>query len=572
MEQCQSCGVTLGVNARFCSNCGKSVHISKAVDAKAEKPTPVYGGEVSLRSARDPGRGTAPEPRSIVSSERLGAFGVNAIQHTLFVVPQHFSMSMQTILDSLGVRSAGILWDADGSNLVAKSQSTIKSGPIGSIRFVCIVGDWSEVPPIRVPNDLIEDGDTHCLSDAFYGATVEFEPTDPLTAIPDIPVGRIPLADREIVYRVMANEPSATAYKNVFDFGVTAECWKEATAAIVSSFPNLTKARPIEVRPDEVNALPKSAVVCSPPWNEKALRQAVGSGPSDPFSLILFNVHGSADEPHWVGEGGNGYVRIFEPGTVSDFNSALLVSEACYGGAMGYDSPSIVEQFFADRGQSFVGSSTIAYGAPSTPISAADTIAMHYVKGLYAGLSQGEALKLAKLEALTEDPLSVEVGLKTVLSFNLFGAPWQLLIRPLPTSSVSPSQGSAVSRPTDSILNRVRSNLPASSASSGSDTLNKFRDQYRARLPPRNRQFLLESESVLKKLHEFRDFSKINEMVEAWGGSLDDSKMDFVSAGNTEGFRLFCHSKIATKAKKTLIISINKSGHLTKTVVSKGVA
>jgi hypothetical protein len=123
------------------------------------------------------------------------------------------------------------------------------------------------------------------------------------------------------------------------------------------------------------------------------------------------------------------YVEIFQPGTVSDFNSALLLTEACYGGAMFYDSPSIVEHFFANGGNSFVGSSTIAYGARATPITAADLIAKHYIASLYAGLSQGESLKLAKLEALTEDPLSMEYGLKTVLSFNLFGAPWQTLTR-----------------------------------------------------------------------------------------------------------------------------------------------
>lgn len=236
---------------------------------------------------------------------------------------------------------------------------------------------------------------------------------------------------------------------------------------------------------------------------------------------------------------------------------------------MSYDSPSIVEQFFQNGGHSFVGSSTIAYGAPTTPISAADLIAKHYVKGLYEGLSQGVALTVAKLEALSEDPLSVEVGLKTALSFNLFGAPWQTLVSTAAALSPSVTAADSLGRPTGSVLNRVRGNLAAPSASN-SATVEKFRDQYRARLPQRNRQFMLEREDLLAKLGEFPDFPKISETVRAWGGNLEEGRLDYVSAGEATGYRLFCHSKPTRKSKRTLILSINNSGQLIKTVASKG--
>jgi hypothetical protein len=544
MDQCVFCGSTLSARARFCPNCGKPLQTSTVV--------------------------ATPET---ITAQRPNASGMNAIRSTLFIVPEHFAHSMQAILDLFGVQPAGLLHDADGTRLLVQGQNVLRNAPIGTIRFVCIIGDWNDIPPVYVPNDLISDGDEFCLSDAFYGATEDFDPVDPLTAVPDIPVGRIPVADSSIVRRVLTADPDVSVSRNSFQYGVTAECWKEATQEIVTSFSNLPQGVSVELPPEDAGTLPKSAIISSPQWTEAALRQIAGSGPMEPFGLILFNVHGGADEPHWVGEGEGGYVHIFRPDTVSDFNSALLVSEACYGGAMSYDSPSIVEQFFQNGGNSFVGSSTIAYGAPATPISAADLIAKHYVIGLYEGLTQGEALKVAKLEALAEDPLSVEVGLKTALSFNLFGAPWQTLVLRPPASATPSSPSllptSSAGRPMGSVLNRVRSNLGAPTASNTA-TIDKFRDHYRARLPPRNRQFILEREDLLQKIREFRDFSSISEAVVRWGGSLEDSKLDCVSAGGALGFRLFCHTKTTKTSKRTLILSINKSGQLIKTVASKG--
>ena len=550
MKQCPFCDGALSASARFCPNCGKPLQASNL----------------------------AGRPEA-VTAQRPNALAMNAIRGTLFIVPQHFVGSMQAILDSFGVQPGGLLHDADGTYLLSKSQNALRDAPVGSIRFVCIVGDWNDVPPSYVPNNLIYDGDEFCLTDAFYGAIEEFDPAVPLTAVPDIPVGRIPVAERRVVQRVLARDPDASASRNSFHYGVTAECWKDATLEIVSSFANLPKDAPVELPPENADTLIKSAILSSPQWTEPALREVAGSGPVEPFGIILFNVHGGADEPHWVGEGDAGYVPIFESATVADFNSALLVSEACYGGAMSYDSPSIVEQFFQNGGNSFVGSSTIAYGAPSTPISAADLIAKHYVKGLYEGLSQGEALKVAKLEALAEDPLSVEIGLKTALSFNLFGAPWQTLVvaasapAPAPASALPSNpglqSGSSVTRPAGSVLNRVRGNL-ATPSTRISATIDKFRDQYRARLPPQNRLFVLEREELLTKIREFRDFSRIKEIVGAWGGSLEDSRLDYVSAGEAVGYRLFCHTKSIKKSKRTLILSINNSGQLIKSVTSKG--
>ncbi len=452
--------------------------------------------------------------------------------------------------------------------MVDKCQQLIRDDQAGSIRYVCIIGNWHDVPPLNVPNDFgMDDGDAFCQSDAFFGATQAFNPEDPFTAIPDIPVGRIPVADLDIVQRVLGSDPEVSPTRNVFQFGVTAQCWEVASKEIVSSFPNLVAGGPHALMPKDVKSLPKSVLISSPQWTEHEFRRVASSGPADPFGLIYFNVHGGADKPQWVGEGEfGGYVHIFEPGTIVNFNSALVVSEACYGGALSYDSPSIVEHFFANRGHSFVGSSTIAYGAKATPISAADLIAKHYVLCLYDGLANGEALKLAKMEVLAEDPLSLEYAFKTVLSFNLFGAPWQTLVRhSLATTLAQPVTGRQTG---GSVLNRVRTNLQ-SPAPSGGSTINRIREEYRSRLPARNRQFIIQSSEILTKLREFKDFSKIMEEVSKWGARLDDLKLDFVSAGSAQGYRLICPVNEPNKSKSTLILITDSNGQLTKTLVSK---
>ena len=571
MEQCQFCGGTLGAKVRFCSNCGKPVTANSTTNLPTSKLGSVIGDASKIKalpSLSDPDN-RARQPAS--KHKKPNSLSMDAIQHTVFVVPESFLSLLREILQDFGVQAAGIVHSPYPSSLLDMSQQFIRNAPQGAVQYVCIIGDWGEVPPLNVPNDfLMFDGDKFCQTDAFYGATEGFNTDEPFTAIPEITVGRIPISDRDIVQRILSNDPDVPASRNSFQYGVTAQCWEVASKEIVSSFPNLDRGALSGALPENIKALSKSAILSSPEWTEERLRQVASPGPSEPFGLIFFNVHGGSDEPQWVGESEDGdFVEIFQPGTVSDFNSALLLSEACYGGAMFYDSPSIVEHFFANGGNSFVGSSTIAYGARATPITAADLIAKHYIASLYAGLSQGESLKLAKLEALSEDPLSMEYGLKTVLSFNLFGAPWQTLTRFNPSPILNTTVQSIPTRPAGSVLNRIRGNLEAPTPTK-SKTINKIRDEYRARLPPRNRQFMIERDEILSKLREFKDYSKIKKQVDQWRVSLEDAHMDFVSAGDAKGYRLVCQTSHSSKSQRSLVMIMDGQGQLTKTIESKG--
>jgi hypothetical protein len=234
------------------------------------------------------------------------------------------------------------------------------------------------------------------------------------------------------------------------------------------------------------------SLLLSPEWDESDLAQWIQEHPLTPGSLIHFNVHGGADTPGWVGEGEMGdYQAIFEPGTIKDFSSAILLTEACFGGAMGYDEPSVVEHFFAHGGHAFVGCSVPAYGDPGVkiygvPTFGADTLALAFFQRLQQGMRIGDALCAAKMAVLSDDPpLCHPYSVKTIASFNLYGAPWHALKKEKTAPRPSPSETSGASSG-GSALDRIRSRMAAANTGEIQEDddglLNALRTSYRSRV------------------------------------------------------------------------------------------
>lgn len=568
MKFCINCGESVLEQARFCRSCGTSLIPNPITSSQSANNNPPSFKKTFLNSDRTPKPTDRDITRTNMKAVLLSPQTADAISHTIFVVSADFAVEMQSICNSLGLNCAGILYDSNPSQIIKKCQDKLRNSTAGTIKYVCIIGNWNEVPPAEIQNTMLDDGDDFCLTDALYGSRQDFDCEDPFSAIPEIPVGRIPVSDREVVCRVITQSPDFSSRDNAFLFGVTADCWSEATHDIILSFPNLPPGAPHFLEPSTKDSIPRSAMLCSPVWDEKALGRTIGGKVQNPFQIILFNVHGGADDPEWVGEGKRyQYVRIFSPRTINNYNSALIVSEACYGGAIGYDEISIVEHFFLNGGNSFVGSSTIAYGSPSPPICAADLIAKHYIKGLYNKLTLGESLIQAKMVTISDDYMALEEGLKTILSFNLFGAPWQTLIR---TSSQPPDSFQIRPPVTSSVLDRIRGDMSSSSQTNERSSLYDIRESYRRRLPERTRQFMIEKENLLKKIHEFQDFSKIEKTVKSWGGRLEDTSLNFIKAGEKEGYRLFCPSSTENNSNRILVLLLDNSGRINKTILSKG--
>jgi hypothetical protein len=166
---------------------------------------------------------------------------------------------------------------------------------------------------------------------------------------------------------------------------------------------------------------------------------------------------------------------------------------------------------------------------------------------------------------ISEDPLYDFIGKKTVLSFNLFGAPWhtrrktRTVSRPRETSSQSGA----------SLLDQIR-NRRTPLVSSLNNPLDAIREQYRSRLPEGTRRFLIEKEEALKTIRGFADCDQIENEISEWGGDFEEISLNFFSNDDESGYSLFSEAFGYKNTKKTMILLIDAQGNLKKTLTSKG--
>jgi hypothetical protein len=545
MSKCTSCLRVVSAVSKYCRYCGSAIEIDSSDTFRRTTDT---RREITSSLGK----------LSLTTSNRIGSLDRQQFQQTLFILPPSLSENFGTWLKENSLKVASVVESNDDSTLELVRRE-LNSKPVGSIKNICILGAWNDVSPVRLYQPVVGDPDQFCLSDAPYGCLNEFNEDDIFSVIPEIPVGRIPSSDIDIIFSLLCAQSVAERPVGSFQFAVSADCWRDATHAIVESFSNNPTIVPNKNENFSSKGLSNSAVLTSPGWSEIDLREATRGRLEEKLGLLLFNVHGSGDSPEWVGEGAPGdYVKIFEPGTISDYNSANLVAEACYGGAMWYEEQSIVEHFFEHGGRSFVGSSMIAYGCSGPELSAADVLARDYIAALNRGLSYGESLTQAKLGVLNDiHPAELEVAHKTILSFNLCGVPWHgAQVRGSPSVSTE-----------GSVLDRIREGRIG--ASFTTSNIVQIRDEYRRRLPFALRSFLERSEEMMQELRNFRDFSTIESAVAGRGGQIRDARMDCITdQDREETWRIFC--PIGHKQKGLMIFFLSQQGQLKKTLISKG--
>jgi len=536
LKFCTSCGSRTESNATFCGNCGKPI----------------------LRTNVSEGTGRLADVTSVKNNSQ------DHLAQAILVTSPSFISKLDQLLADSGARPFGIVAGLNEVDIKKKIMAKIKGGQPNQVRYICLIGSWDEVPIFSVPTPAgIDDGDDYCFTDGLYGCDVDYDSNDIFSAIPKYLVGRIPSTNLSVVKDLLFNGCNTKDAKQSFLFAVSAQCWSEATETIVNKFlgePNMQRPKP-----DPVDSLiARGSVLSSPSWENDSLAPVINREIQTKNAVVLFNVHGGLDEPVWVGEGGYGYPKIFDTETVQYFNSSTLVCEACYGGALGYEPVSIVESFFEKGGLTFVGSSTIAYGAPNENIAAADCIALSFLQALSRGETVGEALNFAKTEVAKTDPLYDFIGKKTVLSFNLFGAPW--LRRPIVSSvgRTTSIQVDATSR-----LGQIRSRNTSLNLDRD-NTLGKIRDRYRSHLSEQNKRFFLEQDKARNEIKRFKDYEKISNLVSDWTGDPDDFTMQYLSNNGEEGYALSSQALGHGKSKKTMILLIDSDGKLKKTITSKG--
>jgi len=518
-------------------------------------------------------------PSAIASAQRriLKSDVRVALASTIFVVPQNWLGALEKLLNSVAATPLDIVITSYqdehketrqiGTERMQRQVSASLRSHQSRAKYVCLIGLWSDIPPYQFKNPAANlggggDSDLHCLTDAPYGCIRAVNSA--ADSIPDVPVGRIPSLNPEVVASSLFDSPEWRDAKSAFLFGVTAECWTDATQEIVKRFVG-GNATPSLVEP-HLGIRPQS-ILTSPDWGIEELEENISSATIEKGSVLLFNVHGCADEPGWYGEGLFGHgVRIFEPGVIPSFNDSVLLTEACYGGAMGYDSESVVEHFFQNGGKAFVGCSVIAYGSPYANICCADILALECLQAIKNGETLGQALTIAKYEVLISDPRAQALNDKTVLSFNLFGAPWHRLKQAAPASFAS----SLPERASGSAIDRVRARLGGSSNDQNENSsLNQIRENYLSRLKMPQRQFMLSQVEARSTLLRFANSGQAQESLSQWGIDMDDCDLEFLSFDDFEGYQLSGHSKRADSSR-IVSLTLDGSGNVLKTMTSKG--
>lgn len=302
------------------------------------------------------------------------------------------------------------------------------------MRHVLILGGDDIVPFCRVSNPT-EDQDEDIYTDAPYAAR------NGSTLLPTRAVGRIPDCDDAdaflhlVAHAANAHEESQRAatlkglkaiariWKRDAEtpapdgsFGYTASVWKEASRAVF-----------------EVIGHPRHLRM-SPPVSRQEFSVLAQGKPR----LAYFNLHGVEGEPAWYGQRDPDFaadyplfpVALMPDDIAGDWAAgAIVFTEACYGadvlGRTHQDS--IALRLLHEGARAVVGSTRLAYGSLTPPLTGADLLGRLFWLAVTGGLPIGQALQWAKL-SFANDLMNRQGYLdsedqKTLLTFNLFGDP-----------------------------------------------------------------------------------------------------------------------------------------------------
>ncbi len=552
MAFCAQCGEPVAPQAKFCSHCGQ----------------PVAGGSASA---------SPPVSRPQVSKASAPALdpGIrHQVSQSVFVVPQSLLADFQRCMQKHRVQPLALASGPDANMIRSRVRAELDRHR-GRVRHVCIVGDWGLVPPYEIEHPI--DGE-RSFSDAPYGGAATDVSADPMACIPAIGVARVPSRDMAVIERVLFEPLIHKTATDAFAFSVTAQRWKNASTAILSESVLKGSGLATSHASEDADPLAAPRLLLSPDWDESGLADWIQRHPLPPGSLIHFNVHGGADTPEWVGEGEWGdYQSIFEPGTIQDFSSAILFTEACFGGAMGYDEPSVVEHFFANGGHAFVGCSVPAYGDPGVkiygvPTFGADTLALAFFHRLQQGMRLGDALCAAKMAVLTDDPpLCHPYSVKTIASFNLYGAPWHAMQKEVPLRPPT-SGGTSSPAGAPSALDRIRSRMASAGTMNGQDDddeglLNALRASYRERVRVPLSQRTLDRQEGASRLASLVSNPEIGGLLSRQRIGLDRLRLHEVRHADQRGFLI--EARPTPHPNQQLVLVVDAQGQLLQVIATK---
>lgn len=343
--------------------------------------------------------------------------------------------------------------------------------------------------------------DEAVLTDNFYGRETVPDLAQRFTGdlLPHIPVSRIPSLDPSLISALVERGPTLRAANNDCR-GVSAEVWQVASKEVFDA---------IQGSAEEL--------ILSPPQDEPTIGQAMRPG----ASRLYFNVHGSDQEPVWVGESKSPpgeYPLVLTLDTPAISERGIVVSEACYGAMIFPDlDAGMGERFLRAGAGCFIGSTIVAWGGSyGEPPRLADHIALYFFDYLDRGHGAAESLLLAKKrflnDALESTGAVTPQEHNTLLSFVHYGLPLAA-IRDAGAKhdAVAPDTDRAFSTNVlgseGSALDRVRRRL---SGDNGSVT-DAARQRMASRLSPSDWKVLSAGRQQLAQLSaNFRTYAEIS--------------------------------------------------------------
>jgi len=182
-------------------------------------------------------------------------------------------------------------------------------------------------------------------------------------------------------------------------------------------------------------------------------------------------------------------------------------------------------------------------------------------------MSLGEAFSAAKMAVLTDDPpLCHPYSVKTVCSFNLYGAPWHAMKRESPTSSVNGQI--AIPR---SALARVRARIANSYSDNMQDydgsLLQKLRLNYRQRLKVPTTQRTLIGVDVSTRLDAWLENKEISQTLTQANVSSDNLRLHLVEFTDQVGYLIEGYANSSRNQKWILVL--NEQGLLQQVITTK---
>ncbi len=388
MSQC-TCGDAILPGERFCGSCGAPAPQPAAPGPPAVAHSPARPGLQPLQhaSAR-----AGPQPPGVPRAS------ARATPDVLFVIHR----SNRELCEALRAHGE-VLPVTPSSALEAVRERTGSGSPKGAI---CLIG-----APWELPMSVVEDPadkDEGVPTDNFFGSRSTPTAAERYTGtlLPDLPVGRIPFTRVDLVLDILARgEGLAPSWRG--GLAVSAAVWRGTSDALLA----------------EIAGEDRPRMLVAPHHTDSDVAGALQGRPGRCF----FNVHGSDQEPVWVGEGGGVHPRVLHPGQVQIASGGIAVSEACYGAAMFEGEPAMGRAFLERGAGCFVGSTIIAWGQAHPPPSAADLVVLGFYRNLDSGLPAGLALLEAKRSILRRtleqgEPLSPPIH-NTLASFVLYGSP-----------------------------------------------------------------------------------------------------------------------------------------------------